>query len=108
VYEQTFEEGQDLFQYIRGSSAGDSGPGAGNWFCLAGATTKGVAIIDGGSGRTLHRYTVNATFTAIEGAARPQSTNWSWSGGGPGGATQIYVPPRLIGHLSAVASHARW
>ena len=108
VYEQPLDHDGVLFQFIRNPSANESTPAAGNWFCLSGATTGSLAIIDGGAGRRLHKYRVVLSLTAIEGSASRQNINWIWSGGGPGGGTQIYIPPPLIGRLRAVAPHERW
>jgi len=96
VYLQQFEPGQVLYQFIRRSSAQDSSPMAGNWFCLKGARASGLAIIDGLSGRGLHAFRVARAFTALEGTAKKQPVQWSWSGGGQGGATQVYVPVTLV------------
>ena len=97
VYLQQLEEGQELFQYIRNASSHNLSPNSGNWFTLAGATTAGVAIIDGGAGRRFHRFRVVGTFSTIEGTAKALPVSWKHEIGGPGGATQIYVPPRFIG-----------
>lgn len=103
IYEQLLEEGDEIFQFIRRSSAGDMSPRVGSWFALPGATTQSVAIIDGGAGRRLHRFRVVRAFLALEGAARNFPLNWKLGIGGKGGGTQLYVPPRYLGHLDAVA-----
>ena len=101
VYELTLDERQELFQFIRNpSSAGVAQ--AGNWYSLQGATMSGTGIFGGGSGRHLHKFVVAHPFPALEGTAGPLERNWDWAGGGPGGQTQIYVPPRFLGHLSSL------
>jgi hypothetical protein len=107
IYEQQFEEGQDLFQFIRNASASNTSPRVGNWFALPGATTGGVAIIDGGAGRRFHRFRVSRNFTALEGTAKDFPLTWKFEIGGKGGATQIYVPPALLGHLRAISAAER-
>jgi hypothetical protein len=96
VYIRSFEPGEDLYQYIRLPSATGNSPMAGEWFCLKGATTAGLAIIDGNTGRRLHHYRVARDFQAMEGTARNMPINWGWSGGGPGGLTQVYIPAPLV------------
>ena len=108
VYTQSLEPGQELYQFMRNPSYNDSSVRAGNWFCLRGATTNGLAIFGGGAGRRLHAYAVSLSLTAIEGTACSQSRNWSWAGGGEGGATQIYIPPALAGRLNALGPHDDW
>jgi hypothetical protein len=108
IYEQSLEEGAELFQFIRLPSAGDASPMLGNWFSIPGVTTDAVAIIDGGAGRRLHKFHVLKPFSAIEGVAARQKRNWGWSGGGRGGGTQIYVPPAFIGCLAAVSPADKW
>lgn len=105
VYEQSFYCGDQLFQFVRNASRFDPSPSAGNWFALAGATTQSLAIIHGVAGRRLHKFGVSAPFIALEGTATRMAIDWNWSGGGPGGGTQIYVPPRLLGHLYAMGAH---
>lgn len=107
VYEQPFDEGQELFQFIRNPSASNPGPRVGNWFTLPGATTLGVAIIDGGAGRRFHRFRVEQAFTALEGTAKEFPLTWKFEIGGKGGATQVYVPPSFLGHLSAISPAER-
>lgn len=107
IYEQTFDEGQELFQFIRNPSAATPSPRVGNWFTLPSATTQGVAIIDGGAGRRFHRFRVERAFIALEGTAKEFPLTWKFEIGGKGGATQIYVPPSFIGHLSAISPAER-
>lgn len=108
VWAVTLEPGQALYQYIRLPSSGDPVPRAGHWFCLRGATESAVAIFGGGAGRRLHEYAVAHPLQAIEGTAAPFPLDWSISVGGRGGATQIYVPPTLLGRLRAVGPQDRW
>ncbi len=107
IYEQMQEEGQEFFQFIRNPSSANMSPSTGSWFTLPGATTRSVAIIDGGSGRRFHRFQVVRSFTALEGTAKNFPLTWKFEIGGKGGGTQIYIPPIYIGHLSAVAAADR-
>lgn len=107
IYEQLLDEGQELFQFIRNPSAANINPNAGSWFTVAGATTKSVAIIDGGSGRRFHKFQVLRPFVAIEGCAKEFPLTWKFEIGGKGGGTQIYVPPNYLGHLTAVSPAER-
>jgi hypothetical protein len=101
VYEQLLNVGDVLQQYIRKPDY-LGGKDVGNWFSLSSATMSGLAIFGGGSGRHPHRFRVAHPFSALEGTALPIQQDWRWAGGGPGGQTQIYVPPRLIGHLESL------
>ena len=107
IYEQILEEGQEIFQFIRTPSAANLSPNAGSWFALPGATTQSVAIIDGGSGRRFHRFSVERSFVALEGVAREFPLTWKFEIGGKGGGTQIYVPRIYLGHLSAGSAAQR-
>jgi hypothetical protein len=99
LYLEVLDEGTVLYQYIRNPSV-ETGPSrAGNWFCGLGATPRELAIFGGGSGRRRYRFEVAHPFKALVGTARAQRRHWSWAGGGPGGGTQIYVPPNFVGHL---------
>lgn len=108
IYMQVLEPTTELFQYVRAASSADLSPCSGKYFGLRGVTQDGVAIIGGLAGRRLHRFTVSATVTVLEGSAKEQGSNWDWEGGGAGGMTQIYVPPKLLGHLAAVSASERW
>ena len=101
VYEQVVQPGQVLFQFIRNPTYLGASQ-AGNWFALSGATQAGVGIFGGGSGRHLHKFEVAFPFACLEGTAAALARNWSWAGGGRGGDTQLYVPPRFIGHLRSL------
>ena len=105
VYEQLLAPGDELFQFIRKPSVATPSSFAGNWFALVGATTSGLTITDGVGGRRLHKFRVVAGLVALEGTAARKGVNWDWAGGGVGGATQIYIPPSLIGHLQAIGAH---
>jgi hypothetical protein len=106
VYEQTLDGGTEIFQYVRNPAHGDMSPRLGNWFCIRGATQDGLAIFGGGSGRHIARFVVSHAVTVLEGTATPMHPNWSYSIGGGGGATQIYVPTSLVGHLACAGPHA--
>jgi len=108
VYQTVIEGGQELFQYLRNPSFDAPSPRLGSWFCLRGASRAGLAIIDGGAGRRLHRHVVDLAVTAVEGTAVAKTVNWVWDGGGPGGSTQIYVPPRQLGRIGATGPHEPW
>ena len=108
VYEQPLYPGDTLFQFVRNPSLHAPSPTTGNWFGISGATTKGLAIMDGHSGRRLQKYRVVAHTTALEGTAVKKDTAWDWAGGGPGGATQLYLPPTLLGHVECLGGHQRW
>lgn len=102
LYFRRFEPQEILFQFIREPSQERGGVYAGNWFCLNGATMDSVAIFGGGSGRRRYRYEVTQAFTTLEGVARKiEGHQWGWAGGGDGGGTQIYVPPKFIGHIAS-------
>ena len=101
IYEQPLDEGNVLYQFIRKPNyrgASDTG----SWFALSSGTMQGLAIFGGGSGRHPHKFQVIHPFVALEGTAVSLQRNWDWAGGGPGGHTQVYVSPRLLGHLIAV------
>jgi len=104
LYEHLLQFDDELFQYVRNPSAGHLDAAAGNWFCLAGASRGGLAIIDGLAGRQLHTFKVVAPFAALEGTAAKVQKNWQYSIGGVGGATQLYVPARFIGHLQSAGA----
>lgn len=101
MYEQDFWPDDVLFQLIRLPSATDPSPSTGNWFGLSGITTRGVGINDGLSGRRLASFKVVAHFTALEGTAARLTVNLQTGIGGVGGATQIYAPRSLLGHLAS-------
>ena len=101
LYEQPLEEGQALYQFVRMPSFYGAG-GMGNWFALPSASMDGLAIFGGLSGRHPHKFQVTHSFVALEGTAAKLPKDWGWGGGGFGGATQLYVPPRLLGHVTSV------
>jgi hypothetical protein len=96
AYEQQLDHGAILYQFMRRASHGTMVPGIGNWFCLPGATLSSLAIMSGGEGRSLAKVRVKFPLVALEGTASRQAKQWSWSGGGPGGATQIFVPSKFL------------
>ena len=108
VYEQDFWPGDFLYQLIRLPSSTLPLPIAGNWFGLAGLTTKGVAINDGLSGRRAAKYEVRAWFKALEGTAKELPVDLGRAIGGPGGATEVFVPSFLLGHLQSIGPVDRW
>jgi hypothetical protein len=83
-------------------------PTAGNWFGLAGITTKNVAINDGLSGRRAAKFEVLAWFKALEGTAQELPVDLGRAIGGPGGGTQVFVPSFLLGHLQSIGPVDRW
>ena len=87
---------------MRRPTATDPSPAAGNWFGLAGMTSAGVAIDDGLGGRGL------VAFTALEGTAARFALDRGKGIGGAGGATQVYVPRNLLGHLRPMGPGERW
>jgi hypothetical protein len=108
VYEQPLFPGDTLFQFVRNPSLGAPNPTTGNWFGISGATTGGLAITDGLAGRRLQKYRVVAHASALEGTAVKKEVEWDWAGGGPGGATQLYLPPNLLGCVECLGGHERW
>jgi len=108
AYEQRFWPGDVLYQLIRLPSAMQPLMATGNWFGLAGITTGGVAINDGLSGRQAVRFEVISGFTALEGTAKELPVDLGIAIGGKGGATQIYLPRTLLGHLRALGNVDRW
>ena len=93
------EPGDRLLQFIRNPSHFGQSQ-AGNWFSLVSASMPGVSIFGGLAGRTPHLFVVSHPLRVLEGTARKIAVNWRLAiGGGVGGATQIYVPSGLLGHL---------
>ncbi|MCR5885789.1 hypothetical protein LRS03_24195 [Rhizobacter sp. J219] len=108
MYEQRLEPDTELFQFMRRPSAGKPDLRVGNWFCLPGASRSGLAIMDGLSGRETHRFQVGSELVALEGTASRLSLNWEYEIGGQGGHTQLYVPPRLLGHIRSLGNAHPW
>lgn len=108
LYEHDFWPDDVVYQLVRLPSASLPAPTTGNWFGLAGITTQGVAINEGLAGRRLMQLKVIAHFKALEGTAKRLATNLLTGIGGPGGATQIYAPRSILGHLAAIAPAERW
>jgi hypothetical protein len=108
VYEQHLSQGDVIYQYIRNPGHENMSPMRGSWFCLRGAPTKSLAISEGLSGRRLHKFKVQLALVALEGIAAYKAMDWSWAGGGTGGATQLFVPPSQIARVRAVASQEPW
>ena len=108
IYENDFWPGDVLYQLVRLPSAVKPDMLPGNWFGLAGLTTKGVAINDGGSGRQAMKYEVVAYFKALEGTAKTLPVNVGSAIGGPGGMTQVFMPRALLGHLQCLGHVDRW
>jgi hypothetical protein len=103
IYEHQVSPGDTVYQFVRLPSADRMSPTTGNWFALRGATKAGLAITDGLAGRRLHEYRVVAAADVLEGTAKGMEMKWDWDGGGPGGATQIYIPPNLLGCVEYVS-----
>jgi hypothetical protein len=108
IYETLLDFDDELYQYIRKPATGRPDLRVGNWFCIGGATRGGLAIIDGLAGRELHRFRVVSSFSGLEGTASKISRNWRAEIGGRGGSTQIYVPPRFMGHIQSAGTAAQW
>ena len=96
VYEQILYQGEEILQFVRNPSAFNLAPDTGEYFCLSGAAQKGLAIIGGGGGRMLKRFTVGRTISVLEGTASRQDTNWKHAIGGPGGQTQMFIPKQIV------------
>ena len=108
IYEHDFWPGDVVYQFVRLPSATDPAPSSGSWFGLAGLTPSGVAINEGLAGRRLARFKVLAPFKALEGTAVKFKINISSGIGGRGGATQIFIPRGLVGHLQSLGVAERW
>ena len=108
LYEQRLEPDTELFQFMRRPAVGRPDLRVGNWFCLRGATRGGLAIMDGLAGREVHHFRVGSELVALEGTASRMTRDWQIEIGGVGGHTQIYVPPRLIGHILSVGNAHPW
>ena len=108
VYEHDFWPDDVLFQLVRLPSALDPLPSSGNWFGLAGITASGVAVNEGLAGRRLASFKVVSPFKALEGTAARFKVNLGSAIGGEGGATQIFIPTRLLGHLHSLGPAERW
>ena len=113
TYEQRLDQRTIIYQFVRRSSQSNIMPKLGNWFCLPGASQSRLAIIGGGEGRQIAKIRVEVPLLALEGTASPQSINWDWSGGGEGGATQIFIPDqylmsniRVLGYTTTFAHSA--
>lgn len=105
VYEQEIWTNDRLYQYVRNPNSSFNEIGVGRWFSLKGAKMSSLAIFSGGSGRSLIEYKVNFTIVALEGTAKKMGLNWSWSGGGQGGATQIFIPKKMFYAIEALGTH---
>ena len=108
IYETPLDFETELYQYMRRPATGRPDLRVGNWFCITGASRRGLGIIDGLAGRELHRFRVVSPFVALEGTASKIARNWQFEIGGRGGSTQIYVPPRFIGHIQSLGTAAPW
>lgn len=96
VENKQLEPDDTLIQFVRRSSLFDPCQKIGNWFCLSGATMDRLAIMSGGEGRLPTLIKVVYPCVALEGVARKMARNWSWSGGGAGGGTQLFVPGKYL------------
>ena len=96
AYNQTLDTGNILYQFVRRTSHNNAIPKIGNWFCLPGAELTRLAIFSGGEGRLVAKIRVVMPVVGLEGVASPQNINWVWSGGGIGGATQIFMPDKFL------------
>jgi len=99
VYSARLEPGDRIVQLVRNPWAGevegrafDSAFAVGNFFALRGASSSGLAIGSGLSGRRRVAFEVLREILVVEGTAGPFATPFpAASIGGPGGATQIVV-----------------
>lgn len=108
MYKHDFWPGDTLYQYIRLASVANPVPTRGSWFGIAGITTRGVAIFAGVAGRTLHRFEVAHPFSALEGTAARLPIDWQNEIGGPGGASQVFVPRMYSGHIRSLGPAEGW
>lgn len=102
LYEHDFWDKEILYQLKRVNAS------IGMWFGLPGITTKGVAINDGLSGRILVKFRVTIPFKALEGTAKSMKKDYGIGIGGPGGQTQICIPPILQSRLEVLGQADRW
>lgn len=105
VYHYYLEPGEEIYQYVRTSTAEDQFITTGNWFALPGASMDALAIF-GGSGRMPTKFSVIHDTVALEGTAAKYPKTWQFKKGGrevaiggKGGATQMYIPRNLLGRL---------
>jgi len=102
AYEHHFWPGDTLYQFVRHISVGNPVAARGSWFGLSGVTMRGVAIFGGLAGRTSHKFEVVHPFSALEGTAARLPADWDNEIGGPGGATQVFVPRMYAGHIRSL------
>ncbi len=108
LYEHYFRPGDVLYQLVRLPSFYNLNPHRGNWFGLAGLTARNVAVLHGLAGRRTHQFRVLAAFVGLEGTAGRYPLDWNKEIGGPGGATQIYVPRVLMACIQAAGPAEPW
>lgn len=102
VYIQPLYSGETLYQYMRKFGY------LGNWFALKGATMEELAIFGGGSGRVLKKVEITHPVSVLEGVARQMEDDWTWGGGGIGGATQLYMPSRYLLRCTRIIGPVRY
>lgn len=105
VYKQEIWANHRLYQYVRNPSSSFNQIGIGNWFALKGASMSSLGIFSGGSGRSLTEFKLKVPIVALEGTAKKIAHNWSWAGGGIGGATQVFIPEKMFYALEVLGTH---
>ena len=106
VYENQLHRNDVIYQYVRRVDANSKFITIGQWFCLKGASMDSLAIFSGGPGRQLIEFKVKLPIVVLEGTAEKiPDLNWSWSGGGSGGNTQIFIPRKLSYALEIMGTH---
>jgi len=104
IYKQTIWPDDQLYQFIRNPSSSFHWFQASKWFCLKGATMDSLGIFSGGSGRSLTEFKVTYSIVGLEGTAKEFARDWSWAGGGSGGATQIFIPKKMFYAIECVGA----
>lgn len=104
VYENRIWPGDRIYQFIRKPNFKGSFE-TGRWFSLKGANMDSLGIFSGESGSRLTEFLVTNEIVVLEGTAKELALNWSWAGGGKGGATQLFIPRQFFYALEGAGSH---
>ena len=104
VYENRIWPDDKLFQFVRNPNSSFNELRTGRWFSLAGASMDSLAIFSGASGRQLTQFRVNHPIVVLEGTAVKLARDWNWEGGGEGGATQLFIPEKLLYALEVIGN----